>query len=406
MTSINHRSAASSRGVAGANHVGVSIPNLFQHLKVDHVGGGEMNYPVDSQVVLHQNSEDNVYTASNVDGALSGGFADIEIKGATQSWKALTLEVLLTNSTGVNQIIPANGMACLDRVEIHAEGGGTLVQTIRAEQLWWPLRHLPAETYTNQVSQGFISTGSLVAGSSHTYYIPITNCLSTNQVWGGGFTSPITLRVYFRGDSAFELVTPTLTSLKAILMQNAMDTKEREYLNKRAKISSLDYRFPSEGMQTFSQTLAASTSYNFSLTSVKGLVTSMQIWIKNAATAGDWVFEEIDSYSLKNAAGNKMLGSNSINHKYQHYVKEAQSANNGLVGIEVGGPRVVFIDFGHAGVDRETGSITGYVPFSGGEQLSLTTAAGLAGGTYEIRVDYTVAARLNVNKGSISVFTS
>lgn len=64
------------------------------------------------------------------------------------------------------------------------------------------------------------------------------------------------------------------------------------------------------------------------------------------------------------------------------------------------------IEFGSAKSDLLTGSITGYVPFSGTERLIITTESTLTPGSYEIRVEYLSVARVNITNGHITVLPS
>ena len=64
------------------------------------------------------------------------------------------------------------------------------------------------------------------------------------------------------------------------------------------------------------------------------------------------------------------------------------------------------IEFGDSKVNYEHGCLTGYVSFSGSEQLALTMPSNFVAGSYEVRVEYLAAARLNISKGQVSVFLS
>jgi hypothetical protein len=50
--------------------------------------------------------------------------------------------------------------------------------------------------------------------------------------------------------------------------------------------------------------------------------------------------------------------------------------------------------------------VTGYIPFTGQERLIITTDATLGASSYEVRIEYLAAARVNINQGRISVLPS
>ena len=54
----------------------------------------------------------------------------------------------------------------------------------------------------------------------------------------------------------------------------------------------------------------------------------------------------------------------------------------------------------------QSGALTGYMPMDGSFTLAVTTPADFPQADYEIKIDYLSAARLNVNRGVISVYPS
>ena len=67
---------------------------------------------------------------------------------------------------------------------------------------------------------------------------------------------------------------------------------------------------------------------------------------------------------------------------------------------------ILVIEFGHSKANYEHGCLTGYIPFSGSEQLALTMPSNFTAGSYEVRIEYLAAARLNISKGQVSVHPS
>ena len=127
------------RGPGATAHVGVKIPSMYPHSKVN-----DTNYPNSSMVVLHQNEQDVLFTSTMAtDGALvTGGFTDIRIPaGACSVITGMTLEITIrAGPTGV-QIMSFPIAYILDRVEFLGQAGNVLVSRHEASQLCWPFRH-------------------------------------------------------------------------------------------------------------------------------------------------------------------------------------------------------------------------------------------------------------------------
>ena len=67
---------------------------------------------------------------------------------------------------------------------------------------------------------------------------------------------------------------------------------------------------------------------------------------------------------------------------------------------------VVVAEFGDSRAALEHGVITGYVPMDGSFQLAIATPSTFPAGDYEVRVEVLSAARLNINRGVVSVYPS
>ena len=50
--------------------------------------------------------------------------------------------------------------------------------------------------------------------------------------------------------------------------------------------------------------------------------------------------------------------------------------------------------------------MTGYLPANGSLQIAITTPPDFPASDYEVRVEYLACARLNINRGVVSVYTS
>ena len=68
--------------------------------------------------------------------------------------------------------------------------------------------------------------------------------------------------------------------------------------------------------------------------------------------------------------------------------------------------RIIFIEMGDSKSNWESGAVTGYLPADGTLNLTLTTPSDFPSEDHEIRIEFLVCARLNVNRGVVSVFPS
>ena len=103
------------------------------------------------------------------------------------------------------------------------------------------------------------------------------------------------------------------------------------------------------------------------------------------------------------------MGGSAVSELYTTTVKAARSQQSrALFWFKVGpsNDNVLVIEFGSSKDNYHNGCLTGYIPFSGNEQLALTMPSDFVAGSYEIRVEYLAAARMNISKGQVSVHPS
>ena len=105
-----------------------------------------------------------------------------------------------------------------------------------------------------------------------------------------------------------------------------------------------------------------------------------------------------------------MNGGGPIASDYHILVKGSRKANSRSLDAHLlGSPhseRVIFWEAGDSKANQEAGVVTGYLPADGSLQLAITTPADLRPGDYELRVEFLTCARLNINRGTCSVFPS
>ena len=118
---------------------------------------------------------------------------------------------------------------------------------------------------------------------------------------------------------------------------------------------------------------------------------------------------QVASWELLDGSGANIVGGSAIKEDYQVDVKASrkqQSRALYLMRLPPINDNVLVIEFGSSKDNYEHGCLTGYVPFSGSEQLALTMPSNFTAGSYEIRVEYLAAARMNISKGQVSIYPS
>ena len=126
----------------------------------------------------------------------------------------------------------------------------------------------------------------------------------------------------------------------------------------------------------------------------------------NASGAYAYSFRPWHSYELLDSGGASLTGGMPITAGYQKTIVDGQRQNSGAIDLLSPESHPIIVEFGSARADFLHGSLTGYITFSGMERLVLVTDAALTAGSYEVRIEYLAAARVNVNGGRISVLPS
>ena len=127
------------------SHAGVSVKSLYPHQQVRHSDGSSTNFPASSQLVVHRSEIDTVF---GVTGHSSGGFCDVRIPaGSTGITTHATLELRVRAGSGGVNWLPVPFLLAIERVELLAEAGNTLVSSHTATQLMHPFRHLPETAF-------------------------------------------------------------------------------------------------------------------------------------------------------------------------------------------------------------------------------------------------------------------
>lgn len=413
--SMDHRTKAAARGSGATSHSGVSINprSLYPHSTVTHADGMRVSYPQASQVVLHQNQEDRIFpSTTSTAGILSGGFVDIRIPaGSVQVVKTLTLELVITNSSAA-AVVPAQGTSIapgqilLERVEILAEGGSQLISRHEGFQGLFLSDYRQLDPVaSNFLRQACDLGASIAAGASTTIYIPIL-WSALNHVFMGSWRGDTYVRCWFRpGASAWQTAAtiPTLSSLNLYVGQDHLGRAEHAALMERGRTQVLDYRFQRPSFQSITDNLTASNRYQWQLSAVNGLVSSMMITVRLASATGSALNTLVEpaKIELLDSSGQNLLGGAPLPAEYVRWVKTSHTSSNPDTQA---GP--LFLDFGASRAALEHGSLPGYIVADGALQLAITMPAGTASASYEIRVDYNAAARMRIASGSVEILPS
>ena len=216
-------------------------------------------------------------------------------------------------------------------------------------------------------------------------------------------------RVAFIADPAGS--PPSLKSLNLIVSQDALSPSARNELAQRYASQSQDFRYFRPGFQSIRANLAPGQRYQWHLSAVLGVVSELIVTV-----VGDIVpagvrtnFIQVASWELLDGSGANIIGGSAIKEDYQVYIKQSRKAQSRalyLMKLPPTNDNVLVIEFGSSKDNYEHGCLTGYIPFSGSEQLALTMPSNFPAGSYEVRIEYLAAARLNISKGQVTVYPS
>ena len=429
-SNVDHHAGAVRRGAAAMSHAGTHVKNLYPHSSVRHSDGSSTNFPVSSQLTLHQHEIDTTFVASSAteNAFASSSFVDIRIPaGSCGVITGATLSFQVRAGSGGVTVMPIPFALALERVELLAESGNCLISRHESHQLLWPMRHL-SQIAVDMLSgpMGFhsdhkapttpASVISMAANTEETFFVPLIDCpLVTNHIYGGALKSDMYLRVWMRGPSGFYITNgpvPTLRSMNLIITQQSLSPRDRAQLAYKYASESLDFRFQRPGVQVIRAALQPSQRYSFQLTAVLGLLTecAISVLVPYVDTSNGWAYRKMASYEILDGSGANIVGGGPIGADYAMLVKgsrkvQSRSLDTSMLYSPLT-ERVIFWEAGDSKANMEAGIVSGYLPADGSLQLAITTPANLTAGDYEIVVHFLTCARMNINRGTISVFPS
>ena len=103
------------------------------------------------------------------------------------------------------------------------------------------------------------------------------------------------------------------------------------------------------------------------------------------------------------------MGGSAVSELYTTTVKAARSQQSrALFWLKLGptNDNVLVIESGDSRSNYHHGCLTGYLVFDDSNQLALTMPSDFVAGSYEFKVEYLAAARMNITRGQVSVYPS
>jgi hypothetical protein len=198
----------------------------------------------------------------------------------------------------------------------------------------------------------------------------------------------------------------TLTISNPQLILNVVEPT-MEYRNQiTAAIRDRTYKFAYVDTQlyTSTQTLNASTEYNFTLSSINGLVATLLIGVYDISTpAGRRTPIAVESYYITDSAGQNILGGNTITSDYNR-MEKAQHFEDTLAPRYFNEILESFAERPDLTMKEQIG--TGVYYFDGFQRLYLTTPATWTNGSYQVNVSARIYTVLTVDSAGNLVKSS
>jgi hypothetical protein len=412
-------SDALARGPSAAQHL-VRTHDLYPHVK-----SGDLTIRKSQVAVLHRRKTAATYQSQTLPstGLQSAGFVDIRLTGA-DVLAGITLRMTYKNDTGAQLALWNARWAwyLFDHIDILAENGSTVLERLEPEALSKAWLQLPPSAH-ERVKQGLQAgpgdgSGNPAAmndGTSRSLFFPLLGCALTSQeIPPFALNSPIIIRAYFRGASAFTgpftaTMIPngtaglTISAFDALVNGYQHDASERADLARRYAMAGLrspplDIRFARPGFQRTQETFTNEGLLNIRLSSVQGLITSMSVVLQKIYTAGFGygLYGTAQKIDLLDEQGSSLYGSPLSFGDIQ--ITQAISDGNvsddnlqKILPIPIGGES-----------GEEAGQIHGYVPMTGHHQLQLSASPG----EYTVTVIYRSVAHMRVEKSHLTVHSS
>ena len=412
---------AQRRGPSATAHL-IRSHELYPHVKV-----GDLVLRKNQAAVLHRRRTYNVFNASTIptDAFSNACFSDIRLQGCDVV-DGITLRLTVNNASGaaLGRWSAMWSWTILSHVEVLAENGSTVLERIEPDHLireWAKLdrqRHLAVHKGLTGERSGSVADPPPVIGDggSRTILIPLLGCmLDSHEIAPFALAGPIIIRTHFRGSAVFTgpytatqipngTAGVTVSAFDAVVTAHQYDQSERQVLARRyalagLKTPPLDVRFARPGFQRTSEAVTSTSSFlNIRLSSVQGLVTSMNIIIRDLARLGTATFYFPEAVDLLDEKGASVYGQPL---SYDLLVA-TECRDQGVYTDGYDMPKIVPVPIGGEGAEH-SGAISGYLPMSGNHQLAIKFAYT---GDMEVTVIYRTVSHVRIEKSHVTVHAS
>ena len=330
---------------------------------------------------------------------VSGGRIDFLIEKDNYYIRSMYLEVVVTNTsaTTAQQLSPSQMI--LEEVKLIGNNktefiNMTGLDLYTAACTFMSNAQIQSEAITTNLSTAWVANATIAAGVTKKYYIPLNDLLPKDSMFGWLMFNHRNLKmeVKFRGASAIEVNSSAgdglplrLDNVQLILETTHFPHNEVSALRNIHQLEK-SFRYLYWNEQKFTQALAASTTYNFKLSSIKGLTPFFWIYLlPNAHTAQNsyrpsalnaW----IERIELRDDNNSSISNSHQID---GDFIKNSQVARKLDTGHFVSGPSY-FVSFGPDPMITYHENIHGGYEYIDDTNINITTKSTLASATYEI----------------------
>ena len=395
------KQSAATRGRAAFDHVAHST-QLYPHSKV-----GNLHLRSSQAFVKNSQTRHTYYQPSSLSDdvmAQSGGYTDFRIVNG-QILRSAAITATIRSPDGAALALPIltkDWFAPIDRVEIYAQGGSLLIQRLDAEALQQGFAYLTPTQYN---AYGSAVAGPLAAGGSQTVYWPLgPAAIFAHHIPVAALSAPLTVRVYWRGPQGWPGgVVPLVSSMSLLTAQDQICALEMNDLVSRWRDPRVhvDVRFNRQGHMRITETLAPSQRYSFVMTSVSGLITSLQVGLRAVSSTlpGPTIAPEM--IDILDGSGTSILGGSPLPYTYLKGIQALLSGEEQNTVFNAPWCPITFSEGArHA---EEAGVIHGYTAMSNTHQLVIHTPATLVAGAYELFIIINRVATLRCLGGNLSI---
>jgi hypothetical protein len=239
--------------------------------------------------------------------------------------------------------------------------------------------------------------------------------LARHEVAPFALSAPIVIRTFFRGPSVFTgpqtgTQVPngvgglTVSAFDAVLTCHQYDQSDRLSLTNRyaaagLKTPPLDIRYARPGYQRSTEAVPSTTAmHTIRLSSVQGLVTSLNILVRDLSGLGTALFHPPTVVDLLDERGASVYGS-PLSYEL---LQATECVSQGIYSSFTSATKVLPIPVGGES-GEDSGAISGYIPMSGNHQLSFKLGVT---GSFEVTVIYRTVAVARIEKSHITIHNS